>query len=145
MLLLHIGVYLLSKSLVILFDGLPLYCYYAFRKVHKPYVYCLMNYHKVFSPPWNYHLSQENLKVSWIVKAELGEDLRKESLTWGFLFDLQKTLFPFLNVLLICHAIAKECCIFFLLHHKWIPIINCVFDVGIWLDRTNRKWQVIEQ
>lgn len=59
-LLLDIGVYSLSKSLVTLFARLPLYCYYyAFRKVHKSCVCCLMNYHKAFKFPCNYHLGQE--------------------------------------------------------------------------------------
>lgn len=68
-LLFYTGVHFLSKSLVmILFDGLLLYYYfYAFRKVPASYVYCLMNYLKVFSSPCNCHLDQEvdpvNLKV----------------------------------------------------------------------------------
>lgn len=57
-LLLDIRVYL-SKLLVILFERLPLYYYYGFRKVHKSCVYCLINYHKAFSFPCNYHLGQE--------------------------------------------------------------------------------------
>lgn len=87
-LLLDIGVYLLSKSLVILFERLSLYCYYyAFRKVYKSCVCCLMNYHKSFSFPCNYHLGQELDPVNFSsvdYESRDGEELREAPLLQAF-------------------------------------------------------------